>query len=149
MKPSNLVSAHRRSSARRSTRSRGHSKMAAAPAVVDTDDEDDADSDAVSEWLTDPDLLDTTTTLVSHDPVAYRLAFERCMMLDRPETIDQFLNETWALLFTDVARLCGPNWASCECRECTIGFIFTLLLVVCFGNRECLLYCIMAAMSTV
>ncbi|CAL8093766.1 unnamed protein product [Calicophoron daubneyi] len=77
----------------------------------DSDDDDEAaEAKANAEWLQSSAAI-ADATLLSHDPVAYRLAYERCKLLDRPDSIDSFLDETWDLLFTDVARLCGPHWA--------------------------------------
>lgn len=71
-----------------------------------------AQARADAEWLATTDAI-PDAALLAHDPIAYRIAFERCRMLDQPDTVDSFLDETWTLLFSDVARLCGPKWAQC------------------------------------
>ncbi|CAH8643049.1 unnamed protein product [Heterobilharzia americana] len=70
---------------------------------------DDVESDDGSVENVDlgNDWFDASANLVSRDHVAYRLAYERCRMLDTPETVDSFLEEAWALLFSDVTRVCG------------------------------------------
>ncbi|KAF5398501.1 hypothetical protein PHET_06606 [Paragonimus heterotremus] len=82
--------------------------------VDDFDDDYDEDAEerrqADAEWLRSSEAI-SDTTLMSYDPVAYRIAFERCRMLDHPTSIAAFMDEAWNLLFTDVARLCGPDWA--------------------------------------
>ncbi|TPP61257.1 hypothetical protein FGIG_09778 [Fasciola gigantica] len=82
--------------------------------VEDEDDEEGTSSRAQAradaEWLATSNAI-PDAALLAHDPIAYRLAFERCRMLDQPDTVDSFLDETWTLLFSDVARLCGPKWA--------------------------------------
>ncbi|OON13480.1 tetratricopeptide repeat protein, partial [Opisthorchis viverrini] len=79
-------------------------------------DRDDDDDFAVEQAKRDAKWLKTSSavsdaSLLSNDPVAYRIAFERCKMLDHPDSAHQFMDEAWNVLFTDVARLCGPDWA--------------------------------------
>ncbi|RTG88192.1 general transcription factor 3C polypeptide 3 (transcription factor C subunit 4) [Schistosoma bovis] len=70
----------------------------------------DSDECSVEKVCLDSDWLDASANLVSRDHVAYRLAYERCRMLDTPESVDSFLEEAWALLFSDVTRVCGPRF---------------------------------------
>ncbi|CAH8574161.1 unnamed protein product [Schistosoma turkestanicum] len=67
----------------------------------------DSDECSLEKVSLNNDWLDASANLVSRDHVAYRLAYERCRMLDTPETVDSFLEEAWALLFSDVTRVCG------------------------------------------
>ncbi|CAH8434416.1 unnamed protein product [Dicrocoelium dendriticum] len=71
------------------------------------DDEDQAEVD--DKWLESSDAV-SDAALLSSDPVAYKLAFERCRMLDHPSSLNAFVDEAWNVLFTDVERLCGPDW---------------------------------------
>ncbi|KAK4475950.1 hypothetical protein MN116_001189 [Schistosoma mekongi] len=69
--------------------------------------DNDSDEGSVEKVDLESDWPDVSANLISCDHVAYRLAYERCRMLDTPETVDSFLEEAWALLFSDVTRVCG------------------------------------------
>ncbi|CAH8870175.1 unnamed protein product [Trichobilharzia szidati] len=74
---------------------------------ISTSGDVDGDNGSVEKVDLDSDWFDASANLVSRDNVAYRLAYERCRMLDTPETVDSFLEEAWTLLFSDVTRVCG------------------------------------------
>lgn len=65
------------------------------------------------------------TQMLCNNPSAMRLAFERCKLLDSPDTVDKFLDEACRLLFADVMQV-----YSCERpgREFLIQFENTLYL---------------------
>ncbi len=43
--------------------------------------------------------------LLCEDPMAHRLAYERCKLLDSGNTVDEFLNEACRFLFSDVMQV--------------------------------------------
>lgn len=65
------------------------------------------------------------------DPIAFRLGYERCRMLDTLETRNLFIEETWNFFFGSITRLCGL-----EHNESKFDFI------QCFWNVLALVYLI-------
>ncbi|VDO04553.1 unnamed protein product [Rodentolepis nana] len=67
---------------------------------------EDSDAEAqVSEVIDGTSRIVNTSLMLCNDPSAMRLAFERCKLLDSPNTIKQFLQESCRVLFGDVMQV--------------------------------------------
>ncbi|VDL18548.1 unnamed protein product [Hymenolepis diminuta] len=83
---------------------------------------EDSDTQAqVSEVIDGTSRLVNASRMLCNDPSAMRLAFERCKLLDSPNTIKQFLQESCRLLFGDVMQV-----YSCERPGLAVMFQYYL-----------------------
>lgn len=84
----------------------GFSDSEANDASGDENDSENAEAEAqASEAVDGSNRLVNTSGMLCNDPNAMRLAYERCKLLDSPNTIDKFLQEACRLLFGDVMQV--------------------------------------------
>ncbi|KAM7534748.1 hypothetical protein Aperf_G00000112949 [Anoplocephala perfoliata] len=84
----------------------GFSESDVDDASGDENDSENAEAEAqATEAVDGSDRFVNTSRMLCNDPNAMRLAYERCKLLDSPNTIDQFLQEACRLLFGDVMQV--------------------------------------------